>query len=75
MFARSVAAVAVLVALLLAPSTTAAAAQQFMHGLAALAVEVPAHAAGARRRRASACTTRLMSLPGAPASAGRPCGG
>jgi excisionase family DNA binding protein len=55
MFARSVAAVAVLVALLLAPSTTAAAAQQFMHGLAALAVEV--------RRRASQAGERLYHSP------------
>ena len=59
MFARSVAAVAVLVALLLAPSTTAAAAQQFMHGLAALAVEVPR----ARRRRASQAGERLYHSP------------
>ena len=59
MFARSVAAVAVLVALLLAPSTTAAAAQQFMHGLAALAVEVPR----ARRRRSSQAGERLYHSP------------
>jgi excisionase family DNA binding protein len=59
MFARGVAAVAVLVALLLAPSTTAAAAQQFMHGLAALAVEVPR----ARRRRASQAGDRLYHSP------------
>jgi excisionase family DNA binding protein len=59
MFARSVAAVAVLVALLLAPSTTAAAAQQFMLGLAALAVEVPR----ARRRRASQAGERLYHSP------------
>ena len=47
MFARSVAAVAVLVALLLAPSTTA------------LAVEVPR----ARRRRASQAGERLYHSP------------
>ena len=59
MLVRGVAAVAVFVALLLAPSTTVAVAQQFTHGLAALAVEAP----GPRRRRASQAGDRLYHSP------------